>query len=103
MTDKPDDRQDKFSKQIEAKETRKVRARGQKDRSLWFGLGVMGTVGWSVTVPTLLGAIFGRWLDARYADTVSWTLTFLFVGLIMGCLNAYHWVRRENARIHRRH
>lgn len=103
MTDGQDDRQDKFSRQIEAKETRKVRARGQKDKSLWFGLGVMGTVGWSVTVPTLLGAILGRWLDARYADTVSWTLTLLFVGLIMGCLNAYHWVRRENARIHRRH
>jgi ATP synthase protein I len=103
MTDGRDDGRDEFSRRIGAKETRKVRARGEKDRSLWFGLGIMGTVGWSVTVPTLVGALLGRLLDARYADTVSWTLTLLFAGLVIGCLNAYRWVRRESDRIHRRH
>lgn len=101
MTDTNDDRK-RFSRRIGASETRKVRARGEKDRTLWFGLGMMGTVGWSVAVPTLLGALLGRWLDARYEGTVSWTLTLLLVGLVAGCLNAYHWVRREGGRIRRR-
>lgn len=101
MTGTGDD-QKEFSRRIGASESRKVRARRERDRSLWFGLGMMGTVGWSVAVPTLLGALLGRWLDARYEDTVSWTLTLLLVGLLAGCLNAYHWVRREGGRVRRR-
>jgi len=102
MTSPVNSHQKEFSRRIEANETRKVRARGEKDKGLWFGLGMMGTVGWSVTVPTLVGVLLGRWLDARYEDTVSWTLTLLLVGLLAGCLNAYHWVRREGDRIRRR-
>jgi ATP synthase protein I len=33
---------------------------------VWFGLGMMGLIGWSVAVPTLLGAALGIWLDNRY-------------------------------------
>jgi ATP synthase protein I len=102
MTSPIDSHQKEFSRRIGASETRKVRARGEKDKGIWFGLGMMGTVGWSVAVPTLAGVLLGRWLDARYEGTVSWTLTLLLVGLIAGCLNAYHWVRREGDRIRRR-
>jgi predicted F0F1-ATPase subunit len=33
---------------------------------VWFGLGMMGLIGWSVAVPTLLGAALGLWLDSRH-------------------------------------
>jgi ATP synthase protein I len=46
-------------------------------------------------VPTLLGAAFGIWLDSRYPAAQSWMLTFLLVGLTIGCLNAWHWVAKE--------
>ena len=45
---------DSFSKQIAAKEKRKLKALGTKN-NVWFGLGVMGMVGWSVVVPALAG------------------------------------------------
>jgi len=33
---------------------------------VWFGLGMMGLIGWSVVVPTLLGAALGIWLDTHH-------------------------------------
>ena len=99
----PHDSHEEFSRRIGAKEKRKLRARCGKDKGMWFGLGMMGTVGWSVVTPTLVGALVGRWLDSRLQDTVSWTLTLLLIGLAIGCLNAYYWVRKASGTIRRRH
>ena len=57
---------------------------------------MMGLIGWSVTVPTLLGAALGIWLDGRYQGGRSWTLALLVAGLVVGCLNAWHWVAKED-------
>jgi ATP synthase protein I len=53
---------DEFEEQVGEKELRKVRARRQKNRSIWFGLGMFGVVGWSVAIPTLIG-LGNRHLD----------------------------------------
>ena len=42
------------------------RRRRQRRAGVWFGLGMMGLIGWSVAVPTLLGAALGLWLDQHY-------------------------------------
>ena len=85
-----------FSREIAAKAARKLKARRNSAQGVWFGLGMMGLVGWSVVVPTLLGAAFGIWLDKRHPGHLSWTLTFLVIGLVIGCLNAWHWVSKED-------
>ena len=41
-----------------------------------------GLIGWSVTVPTLIGAALGIWVDKHYPSTYSWTLMLLLVGLV---------------------
>ena len=56
----------------------------------------MGVIGWSVVVPTLLGAALGLWLDRHYPGGRSWTLALLVGGLTLGCLNAWHWVSQED-------
>jgi len=56
---------------------------------------MMGLVGWSVVVPTLLGILLGIWLDKHHANSHSWTLSLLVVGLALGCLHAWHWVAKE--------
>ncbi len=81
---------------VGAKATRKLRARRHASRGVWFVLGMMGLIGWSVAVPTLLGAGLGLWLDKRFPDGRSWTLALLMAGLMIGCLNAWHWVSKEN-------
>jgi ATP synthase protein I len=81
--------------QVGAKAERKLRARRQPDAGLWFGLGMMGLVGWSIAIPTLLGAALGMWLDKHYDDQRSWTLALLLAGLVIGCFTAWNWLTKE--------
>jgi ATP synthase protein I len=89
-----------FLKQVAAKAARKQSAQRAGTRTVWFGLGMMGLIGWSVTVPTLLGVMLGAWLDRHHPGAHSWTLSLLLAGLIVGCANAWHWVSREQSAIH---
>ena len=82
--------------QVELKVRRKLKAQRHTTPGLWSGLGLMGVVGWSVVVPTLLGAALGLWLDGRYPGGRAWTLALLMAGLTLGCLNAWHWVSKED-------
>ncbi len=84
-----------FSRQVAAQAARKRKAQRGARRSIWFGLGMSGLVGWSVTVPTLLGAGLGIWIDRHYPYRFSWTLMLLVFGLALGCLNAWRWVDSE--------
>ncbi len=95
MAEQADENREGFSEKIGVKEARKMKARRNKPRGVWFGLGMMGTIGWSVAIPTLMGIALGIWLDTRYPGPISWTLTFLSVGLAVGCANAWYWVRKE--------
>jgi ATP synthase protein I len=72
---------------------RKLKLKRSPGQSVWAGLGVSGIIGWGIVVPTLLGAGLGLWLDEHYASKHSWTLTMIFIGLAIGCLNAWHWVK----------
>jgi ATP synthase protein I len=94
------DRQQELLRQVERRERRKVRARSS-GRSIWFGLGMWGLVGWSVAVPTLLGVALGVWLDTAHPGGPSWTLMLLFGGLLAGCATAWYWVAREQRAIGR--
>lgn len=85
-----------LARKLSSKADRKLKAHRQSDQGLWLGLGMMGLVGWSVVVPTLLGAALGIWLDRRYPKTFSWTLSLLVAGLVLGCFNAWHWVSKED-------
>jgi ATP synthase protein I len=82
------------------KAVRKIRARRNPRPGVWFGLGMMGLIGWSVAVPTLLGAALGIWLDNHYPGGRSWTLALLVAGLVFGCFNAWHWVSKEDKAMH---
>lgn len=85
-----------FSEIISKKQHRKLKARKESERSLWFGLGMFGLVGWSVAVPTVIGVFIGVWMDQAWPGRPSWTLTLLILGVIVGCLNAWFWVKRES-------
>lgn len=88
-----------FIRKVGANETRKLRAQRRVTQTVWSGLGMMGLVGWSVAMPTVLGAALGIWLDKRYPGIHSWTLTLLIIGLTLGCLNAWYWVQKEDREI----
>ena len=89
---------DEFCEKVGEKEARKIKARAERKENLWFGFGMFGLVGWSVAVPTLIGVSIGLWIDGKWPSRYSWTLMFLIAGAALGCLNAWHWVKRESRR-----
>ena len=62
---KPASPKSPLSESVGAKAKRKLRAQRHVTRTVWFGMGMMGLIGWSVAIPTLLGAALGLWLDRR--------------------------------------
>jgi len=96
MSDEPATKSERsLAEQVGTKAARKLDARRHPAPGVWFGLGMMGLVGWSVVVPTLLGAALGLWLDKHHPGTHTWTLALLVAGLTFGCANAWHWVAKE--------
>lgn len=84
-----------LASEIGAKAARKLKAR-KSTQGVWLGLGMMGLIGWSVVVPTLLGAALGVWLDQHHPGKHAWTLALLVAGLVIGCANAWFWVAKED-------
>ena len=84
-----------FATRIGNKAARKLKAKRNSTSGVWFGLGMMGLIGWAIVVPTLLGAAIGVWLDKHFPSEHSWTLALLVAGLTLGCFNAWRWVDKE--------
>jgi ATP synthase protein I len=103
MRDNPEStsesREDTLSQKIGAAEARKLRTKRRGVQGIWLGLGMFGLIGWSVALPTLLGTLLGALIDKHYPGVHSWTLTLLIIGLFIGCLNAWHWVAKEEKAI----
>jgi len=98
-----DDEDTVFLRQVTAKAARKLAAQREGTQTVWFGLGMMGLIGWSVAVPTLLGIMLGVWLDRHHPGRHSWMLSLLIGGLVIGCANAWHWVSAEHRTMHGPH
>ena len=102
MTDRPipDTREaESLDRAIASKAARKLRVRHRGDRSVWFGLGMIGLIGWTVALPSVLGALIGMWLDKHHPRSHSWALALLVAGLTLGCVQAYRWMSREEKKI----
>src|ERR1700689_4324577 len=66
-----------FARQVASKAARKLKAQRGGYQGVWSGLGMFGAVGWSVAVPTIVGAMLGRWWDRSHPGGHSWTLMLL--------------------------
>jgi ATP synthase protein I len=80
---------------IARKAARMETARKRRSSGALYGLGMFGLVGWSVAVPIVAGVALGLWIDRHWPGEVSWTLTLLIAGALLGALNAWYWLQRE--------
>ena len=54
----------------------------------------IGTLGLLFVLPVIGGAYLGRWLDSMRAGySMRWTLSMIFLGLVVGAINVYLYVR----------
>jgi ATP synthase protein I len=93
--DRDDELEDEFEVGVRRQRERIEQGRREKGLSFWRYVGLIGTVGWSVVIPMVLGVLLGLWLDRRFETGWSWTLTLLVFGLGIGCWNAWRVVTKE--------
>ncbi len=84
-----------FEDLVNEKEKLKLKAKKEGKQSVWEGFGVFGVIGWSIALPTVLLGLLGLWLDEKYPESRSYTLSLLIAGLCLGCLNAWYWVDKK--------
>jgi ATP synthase protein I len=54
----------------------------------------IGTLGLLLVLPVVGGAYLGRWLDDMLPGySLRWTLSMIFLGLVIGGVNVYLYVR----------
>lgn len=92
------DRERELEEQLKQRERRRLHAKKREEHT-WFGLGMLGLVGWAFAIPLLAVLAVGIWLDTRFESDYSWSLMGVFVGAAIGAVNAWYWVKHEERRI----
>jgi ATP synthase protein I len=90
----PADR-DPLAEGVRRRRERHGRGKQEGERPLAKTLGMVGTLGWLVVIPTLVGAFVGRWLDRRLGTGVTLAAALLLLGLVIGCRLAWKRMHEE--------
>ena len=71
--------------------------RAGRERPTLLGQSVfLGTIGVLLVVPIVAGAFLGRWLDEKMPGyTVGWTVSMIFLGVVIGAYNVYLFIRER--------
>lgn len=80
---------------VRKRRERRKQSESDGERSLGRNFAVMGMLGWTIVVPTLLGLFAGRWLDQRYDTGIQFTAGLLVLGVAVGCYLAWRRIQRE--------
>lgn len=84
---------EKLEHQIEKQVERMEQA--EKDRpTLLAQTAYIGVLGLLFVLPVIGGAYLGRWFDSLLEGySMRWTLSLLFLGVVVGAANVYFFVR----------
>jgi len=94
MTQEPENHE-RLSDAVKTRQERRERWQREGERSIGHNLAMIGVLGWTVVLPTLLGLFAGRWLDRQFHMGIFWTLGLLVVGLTAGCMLAWRRMHSE--------
>lgn len=78
---------------VERRRARQEAWRRMGERPLARNLAMVGTLGWLIVVPALLGTFVGRWLDGKAGTGVTFTSALMCLGVVAGCWLAWRKVR----------
>jgi ATP synthase protein I len=91
---RPDRDHDEMERAVRLREQRRERWKREGERSLWQNLSMIGSLGWLIVVPTLLGVLLGRWLDRVFNTGITFSGALIFVGIAIGSYLAWQRVRK---------
>jgi len=71
--------------------------KAEKDRGTVLAQTIfLGTLGLVFVLPIVFGAYLGRWIDSGIEGySMRWTLSCVFLGLIVGGMNVYLLIRER--------
>lgn len=81
-------------REVGERQQRILRASHERN-GIWSAIAILGVIGWSVVIPTLIGVAAGVWLDRRWPEPFSWAITLLITGLAIGCVSAWLRIRED--------
>jgi len=84
---------EKFSEEIEKSAKELMEAR--KEKTFWHYASIIGVGGWLFVIPIIAGAYLGRYLDKRFVGGISWTITFIIIGIAAGIYNFWFFYMRR--------
>jgi ATP synthase protein I len=84
---------ERLRRQVE-RQARRMR-QAERDRpTLLAQTAYIGTLGLLFVLPVVAGAYVGRWMDSLLAGySIRWTLSMIFLGVIIGAINVYLFIR----------
>jgi len=87
---------EKLRKSVEQQVKRMQRA--DRERSSLLAQSVyLGTLTLMFVLPVIIGVYLGNWLDDLAAGySMRWTLGLMLVGLVIGLINVYLFIRERN-------
>ena len=94
MTQQPENHEG-LERAVKQRQERRDLWQREGERSLGQNLAMIGALGWTIVVPTLLGIFGGRWLDRTFQSGIFWTLGLLVAGLAAGCTFAWRRMHSE--------
>ncbi|MDI3465785.1 MAG: Sodium-transporting ATPase subunit Q [Nitrospira sp.] len=84
-----DELKQRVSKQVDRMQ------KADKDRpTLLAQTAYLGTLGLLLVIPVIGGAYLGRWLDGLVEGySIRWTLSLIIVGVAVGAINVYLFIK----------
>lgn len=86
---------ERIDQAVRTRRERRARSQEQAERSIGQNLAMIGALGWTIVIPTLVGVFAGRWLDRHFGMGIFWTLGLLVAGVALGCALAWKRMNRE--------
>ncbi|RMD46629.1 MAG: AtpZ/AtpI family protein [Aquificota bacterium] len=69
----------------------------EKEKNIWYALSYIGSISIIFLLPVVAGAYIGWWLDGKYkAGQISWTITGILIGVMIGIYNIYQIVYKRD-------
>lgn len=84
---------EELQRQVEKQRERIERAEQERPTLLAQTVHI-GVLGLLFVLPVVGGAYLGRWIDGLFEGySMRWTLSLIFVGIVVGAVNVYFFVR----------
>lgn len=91
----PPEGDDALEKTVERTARRTEIGRKEGERSIGQNLALIGSLGWLITLPMVMGIFAGRWLDEKSGGGIFWTGACIIAGASLGAWFAWKRMKRE--------